>query len=236
MADKNFKGGPGGRLKREEEKNTLYVNNPNDPRLRMYQDSLQAAIPAILGNKEIQYMNTLPMDKRRKYYESEFLKNPKFEAPISSFEAVNRLADANKKQYLTTKRNPFVKTKIEPPAGYSYILGSNPNRLSAIVEYGMYENLPKRKVVFKREEIEPIPTRQTPTPTFIPEKIVAPVMRPVPMEEPVVEKPIETQKREVFYRNNKGQRKIPKAVMPSRQGGWGNQPLLMKLFPKLYER
>ena len=31
---------PGKRLKREEAKNTLYVSNPNDPRLRAYQDSL----------------------------------------------------------------------------------------------------------------------------------------------------------------------------------------------------
>jgi hypothetical protein len=235
MADKNFKGGPGGRLKREEKKNTLYVNNPNDPRLRMYEDSLQAAIPSILANKHIIYMNTLPMDKRRDYYENDRLKNPKFQAPKSSYEARNRLENANKKPY-TIINDESLETVIEPQIGYAYKEGSNPEEISKIRLYGSKKQLPKRKVVYKREDIEPLIPRQSLAPTFTPEEIVAPVMRPVPMEEPVVEKPIETQKREVFYRNNKGQRKIPKAVMPTRQGGWGNQPLLMQLFPKLYER
>jgi len=214
----NFQNGPGGRLKKEEKKNTLYVSNPNDPRLRMYQDSLQAAVPAILGNKEIQYMNTLPMDKRRKYYENEFLKNPKFEAPISSYEAGNRLTDVNKKEYFTLKRNPFINSKIEAPSGHHYTLGSNPQPLSSIIEYGMYENLPKRKVVFKREKLEPMALRQATFPQFEQPQIIAPVMRPVS----VTERPVG--------------RKPPRAVMPTRQGGWGNQPLLMKLFPKIYER
>jgi hypothetical protein len=42
MAQNNFNNGPGGRLKKEEKKNILYVSNPNDPRLKSYQDSLAA--------------------------------------------------------------------------------------------------------------------------------------------------------------------------------------------------
>jgi hypothetical protein len=200
----------------------------------MYQDSLQASIPAILGNKEIKYMNTLQMDKRRKYYENEFLQNPKFEPPISSYEAANRLTDANKKEYFTPKRNPLVKSKIEAGPNHYYTQGSNPKPLSAIVEYGMYENLPKRKVVFKREEIESIQPRQAPAPTFTPGEMIAPVMRPIAVpESPVVKEPVVMEETIV---QKPAERKLPRAVMPSRAGGWGNQPLLMKLFPKLYER
>jgi hypothetical protein len=233
MADKNFKGGPGGRLKREEEKNTLYVNNPNDPRFKMYQDSLQAVIPSILSNKHIIYMNTLPMDKRRDYYENDRLKNPKFQAPKSSYEARNRLENANKKPY-TIINDESLETVIEPQIGYAYKEGSKPEEISKIRLYGSKKQLPKRKVVYKREDIEPLTPRQSPAPTFAPREIVAPVMRPVsvpepmPMEEPIMEEDVVTER--------PVSRKPPRAVMPRRAGGWSNQPLLMKLFPKLYEK
>jgi hypothetical protein len=233
MADKNFKGGPGGRLKREEEKNTLYVNNPNDPRLKMYQDSLQAVIPSILSNKHIIYMNTLLMDKRRDYYENDRLKNPKFQAPKSSYEARNRLENANKKPY-TIINDESLETVIEPQIGYAYKEGSKPEEISKIRLYGSKKQLPKRKVVYKREDLEPIAPRQAIVPQFEQPQIIAPVMRPVsvpepmPMEEPIMEEDVVTER--------PVSRKPPKAVMPSRQGGWGNQPLLMKLFPKLYEK
>jgi hypothetical protein len=91
------------------------------------------------------------------------------------------------------------------------------------------------KTLQKKEPIivEPIPTRQPPVTTFAPSEIVAPIVRPVqvpPMppplelneERPVAALPVE--------------RKLPKAVMPRNPGGWGRQPILMRVFPSLYEK
>jgi len=167
--------GPGKRLKREQANNTLYVNNPNDPRLRMYQDSLQAAIPSILSQKDIIYMNTLPMDERRDYYESGV---SKFTAPQSSYEARNRLEKANKKPY-SIINDESLKTIIEPKSGYSYGDSSDPKEISKIKLYASKVQLPKRKVVFKREEIEPLAPLQTPIPTFDQSEIITPVPRPI---------------------------------------------------------
>jgi hypothetical protein len=96
---------------------------------------------------------------------------------------------------------------------------------------------PKSISVIERkvyEETEQIAPRQTTIPAFAPEQIVAPVMRPVsvhesmPTKEPIMEEEVVIERPVA--------RKPPKAVMPTRAGGWSNQPLLMKLFPKLYER
>lgn len=94
---------------------------------------------------------------------------------------------------------------------------------------------PKRPVVFRpNEPVEPIQPRQAPSPIFSREEIIAPVPRPVdvppapPMRQPVMEEEVVTERPVA--------RKPPKAVMPRRAGGWSNQPLLMQLFPKLYER
>ena len=84
------------------------------------------------------------------------------------------------------------------------------------------------------EDLEPIQPRQAPVPSITLSEMVAPVMRPVsvpestPMEEPIMEEEVIAERPIA--------RKPPKAVMPRRAGGWGNQPLLMQLFPKLYER
>jgi len=99
-----------------------------------------------------------------------------------------------------------------------------------------YGAIPPAPVIERRvsEEVEPLALRQSPAPTFTPGEMIAPVMRPVsvpqttPMKEPMMEEEVVTE-RPVG-------RKLPKAVMPRRQGGWGNQSLLMQLFPKLYER
>jgi hypothetical protein len=86
----------------------------------------------------------------------------------------------------------------------------------------------------KYEEIEPLETRQTQPAAFASEEIVTPVMRPVsvpqttPMEESMMEEEVVTE-RPIG-------RKPPRAVMPRRQGGWSNQPLLMQLFPRLYQK
>jgi hypothetical protein len=242
MADKNFKGGPGGRLKEEEKKNTLYVSNPKDPRLKAYQDSLSLS-------KSDFYIPSLPPNgtgffKNAEDFKKSFAEKIKKYGLARDYRSVVIQSD----EIPALSKYPNFAKRIREQSKYTE--GIQPidyadyNRNRSLDRNNPYTTViykkPERPVVLvkrpKAEVIEPIPTRQSPTPAFTPEEIVAPVMRPVPMEEPVVEKPIEIQKREVFYRNNKGQRKIPKAVMPSRQGGWGNQPLLMKLFPKLYER
>lgn len=233
---------PGKRLKREEAKSTLYVSRPDDPRLQMYRDSLEAAVPAILANKQIRYMNTLPMPKRRDYYENVFFEvgnekqDKRFKPPMSSYAAISRLEQANKKPY-GIEANKNVKTTIEPEKGYSYGWDTpgDSRKFSALTELGVVEHLPKRKVVFRPEEpIELLAPRQAPSPILTREEIIAPVPRPVdvppapPMREPVMEEEVVTERPMA--------RKPPKAVMPRRAGGWSNQPLLMQLFPKLYQR
>jgi hypothetical protein len=185
--------GPGKRLKQEQAKNTLYVNNHNDPKMFAYKKAIDL------------------YEKQKKVYDSETPKGISYD------------------ELLKTKPS-FDMAAGEPEYGYTE---------SGKPIYARKK--PEIKIVFRKETSEPIKPKQATINFPKPEEIVAPVMRPVsvpdvPIEEPVIEKPIETEKREVFYRNNKGQRKPPKAVMPSRQGGWGNQPLLMKLFPKLYEK
>lgn len=95
----------------------------------------------------------------------------------------------------------------------------------------------KRPVIERKatEIVEPLQPRQAPSPILTREEIIAPVPRPVdvppvpPMEEPMMEEEAIVTERPVA-------RKPPRAVMPRRAGGWSNQPLLMQLFPKLYER
>jgi hypothetical protein len=84
------------------------------------------------------------------------------------------------------------------------------------------------------EEVEPIAPRQAAIPSIAPSEIVAPVMRPVsvpvapPMEEPVMEEEVIAERPVA--------RKPPKAVMPRRQGGWGNQSIFMRAFPNLFAK
>lgn len=198
--------GPGKRLKREQVKNTIYVNNPNDPRLRMYRDSLG------LYNHANDYRNILLKNSISPIKDEIIIKN------IDVLEKVNQNIPYSK----------YGNDKIKPIAYYDIGVGND----KQYNESAIYAK-PKREVILvpprkKSKPIEPISPRQTPVPTFTPEEIVAPVMRPVPMKEPVVTEKVAIQKPIA--------RKPPKAVMPTRQGGWSNQPLLMKLFPKLYER
>jgi hypothetical protein len=184
MADNND--GPGKRLKREQAKNTLYVNNPNDPRMFAYKKAIDL------------------YEKQKKVYDSESTKGLSYD------------------ELLKTKPS-FDMPRGEPEYGYTE---------SGKPIYARKK--PKIEVVFKREEIKPLAPRQAPFPQLAQPQMIAPVMRPVsapqstPMEEPMMEE-------EVITERPVG-RKLPRAVMPTRQGGWGNQPLLMKLFPKIYER
>ena len=197
---------PGKRLKREELKNTLYVSNPNDTRLKAYRDSL-----SVYNTAEKNW------DSARKFGRP----NPSGEVYIPT-QMVNAIPGV-----------ASIKTKFEPEAYRSTV---DENR-KANRDFPIYKK-PERPVVFvkrqKAEVIEPLAPRQAPGPSIMPSEMVAPVMRPVavpvapPMEEPMMEEEVITERPVA--------RKPPKAVMPRRAGGWSNQPLLMQLFPKLYER
>jgi hypothetical protein len=212
MADKNFKGGPGGRLKAEEGKNTLYVSNPNDSRLKSYRDSLG------LYNHANDYRNILLKNSISPIKTEIIIKNP---------DVLGRI-----KQNIPYSK--IMNDKIKPIAYYDIGVGND----KQYNESAIYKK-PERPVVLvnrkKSEPIEPMAPRQSPVPQLAQPQMIAPVMRPVsvpqttPMEEPMMEEEDTITERPVG-------RKPPRAVMPTRQGGWGNQPLLMKLFPKLYER
>ena len=220
---------PGKRLKREEKKNNiLYVNRPDDPRLQMYQDSLEANKVAQGLNREIAFMNTMTPQDRYKYYDNKYGRlnmwsgNGRSQRFLNkkqldkSYEAEKRLFQATKQPFTKedktfTKEDKTIRTDIVAPSGtYFEVSPERPGGTKySFPEYGLKENPPKRPVVFRPEPpIEPLAPRQA---TLTPQEIIAPVMRPVA-------------------------RKLPKAVMPRRAGGWSNQPLLMQIFPKLYER
>jgi hypothetical protein len=205
MANNNFKGGPGGRLKAEEDKKTLYVSNPNDPRLQAYQDSLSTFNNLYKFRDEISK-----------------IKDNQFSSKKELNEHIENLKKIYPKNYALLSPNPnknnIYKTIATPDGGI-------------INHANLIATKPQRPVVLMPEPIQP---RQSPVTQLSQPQMIAPVMRPVsvpqttPMEEPMMEEQVVTERPVV--------RKPPRAVMPTRQGGWGNQPLLMKLFPKLYER
>jgi hypothetical protein len=161
MADKNFKSGPGGRLKKEEEKNTLYVSNPNNPRLQVYQDSLSLS----KSNFYIPYGERVFKDSK------DFKK--------SFAEKIKRLGLSRDGKYVDVSN--YLKG-IQPVDYADY------DRNRSLLKNNEYTTViykkPERPVVLvKRPQsnpIEPIATRQVSIPTITPNEIVAPVVRPVP--------------------------------------------------------
>jgi hypothetical protein len=278
MADNNFKGGPGGRLKKEEEKNTLYVSNPNDKRLQAYKDSsalynyseLQSKIegktpaPQYWGpnSRSGNYSKITPsLEDRIKNYKSDWEDAertghsliPRYknlsnytQKQEELFKTTKKLVDTNKNiGYNNNLSSPDISHKKIKPVGYYTGTGINDIYKKPEREVVYREPPPKPKPQIIRpvvrpvernapENIEPIQPRQATFPEITQPEIIAPIMRPVsvpestPMEEPMMEEEVVTERPVV--------RKPPRAVMPTRQGGWGNQPLLMKLFPKIYER
>jgi hypothetical protein len=112
--------GPGKRLKREEAKNTLYVSRPDDPRLKMYQDSL-ALHNTFAGTNPIEINKTL-LDS----YSRDIKKTPS-------------------KNYAPLKNGPYgsalskvVKTAA-PPLNSNKLLGSGFNDAAAV--YGGIVNM-----------------------------------------------------------------------------------------------
>jgi hypothetical protein len=236
MAEKP-KGGP----KSKPASSTLYVKDPNDSRLKMYEDSVTASGRAININNVVNSMKSMPMEKRRLIYTKGVSSPPEAKAAIS------RLENANKKRY-EIARDSSVSVNVDAPKGYGYNTGARiatpggkENNLNV---YGSKVFSPKRKVELVKpprpkpepkpkpaperkvsEPIEPMQPKAASTKLAKPEpEMVAPVVRPVKANKPAVV----AQKTEP--------RKMPKAVMPTRQGGWSKQPLVKRLFPKLYAK
>lgn len=151
MAGSNFKGGPGGRLKREEEKNTLYVNNPNDHRLKAYQDSLN-----VYNIAEKNWESAKKFGKL----------NSGGEVYIPT-RMVNAIPGAIS---IKTKFQPFAyRSTVDENRNFNrdFPIYKKPERPVIFVE---------RK---KTEPIEPLTIRQSTPAKFAPNEIIAPIVRPV---------------------------------------------------------
>jgi hypothetical protein len=155
----------------------IVVTNPNDSRLKSYQDS-----SFIKKN-----FNTYP---RPKGYD----------------QALKRVGQHPASDYFPAPKQPVIykepiQKKPSPPKS-----GGSPKPVE-----------PAKPV---EKEITPPDT--TPAKPVVPEKVVTTDTTATEKKTTPVEKP--TPKR------------MPKAIMPTRQGGWSKQPLLMRLFPKLYKK
>jgi hypothetical protein len=155
----------------------IVVTNPNDPRLKAYQDS-----SFIKKN-----FNTYP---RPKGYD----------------QALKRVGQHPASDYFPAPKQPVIykepiQKKPSPPKS-----GGSPKPVEPAKpvekEITPPDTTPAKPVV---------PEKVTPTDTTATEKKITPVEKPTP-------------------------KKMPKAIMPTRQGGWSKQPLLMRLFPKLYKK
>lgn len=230
--------GPGKRLKREEAKNTLYVSRPDDPRLKAYQDSLslykEGLHPFVhfydYGSGENLQPKESYVPQKNVLFGKTNIKKPDITKDIEGI-----------KEELKWQENSSVRKNLKDRLGLlnkSLQTGIYPTNMDYPDTYTarLIYKKPIRPVVLRPEEpIERLQPRQALSPIFSREEIIAPVPRPVnippapPVNEPVMEEEDTITERPVA-------RKPPKAVMPRRAGGWSNQPLLMQLFPKLYER
>ena len=192
MADKKPKGSP----KSKPASSTLYVKDPNDSRLKMYEDSVTATGRSIADNNFIRELDKMPMDKRR----IEVLKGHKTTPEAN--DAINRLQKANNKRY-ETKVDTSVSTTLKALPGFGYNIkpGSGfkmSEEKSGVTSetkdvHGRTVNTPKRKVELVKpprpkpaperkvsEPAEPMQPRAASTKLAKPEpEMVAPVARPV---------------------------------------------------------
>ena len=199
-------------MKRAQQAQVLRVSSPNDPRLRAYKDSLDTF-------KERQ-------------------------EDLARFNDTKRVWDLTHKGYkLVQDTTPYKDFYGKDRLGYSFTVGDpqNPDATNAAVEGGNIlsptNKIPKRTVIYDPRPEQPVIERMSPRQAMPPE-IVAPAMRPMPQMVPVEqvaplmeEAPVVPQEAAPAV-----VRRGPKAIMPTRQGGWSNQPLLMRMFPKLYAR
>lgn len=295
MADKNFKGGPGGRLKAAavnlnkpttQDSLTLYNNaialdnfykkskspykhqdytatpygktvlkNPflelddiNDNynqllKIRPKQDVIKNNISQTLSG-----LNKIPAYRKEidknKFYQRELSHgNINIDAPMALYD--RRIKPTIFSFYKDD--SPFINDDVEifkydPLAVKPVSMLTPKERIERERKYGKIpsstpKQQPKPVPVIKRtvfEDIEPMAPRQAPVSSIMPSEMVAPVVRPVavpestPMEEPVMEEEVITERPVA--------RKPPRAVMPRRQGGWGNQSIFMRAFPNLFAK
>jgi hypothetical protein len=287
MADKNFKGGPGGRLKAAA---ANFIKPTTQDSLDLYNQA--KVINKFYGsNSNYQKVSETPFDKYLKQNKTSYkdlLTEPSGSYGITLLSRPSNVKTLNQ-EFGTKTTSKELESKFKNKGVFSaypnlfrghYDVYTNPNvppiylhpsiKPQFVTQYeaGVYTDVadvpkydpiaikpvsmltPKERQlrekkygsispvqVIKRkvsEEVEPLAPRQYPAPTFTPGEMIAPVMRPVsvpepmPMKEPVMEEEVVTER--------PMSRKPPRAVMPRRAGGWSNQPLLMKLFPKLYEK
>jgi len=196
MAENTLKGGPG----KKPASSTLYVKDPNDSRLKMYEDSVTATGRAIESNKFVDRLDKMPMDKRR----VEILKG--YKPAAGSGAAIGRLEKANKKPY--KEGDSSVGTSITALDGFGYNQNKSGKRMvkeepgvtvKTLEVYNKNVLTPKRKVELVKpprpkpaperkvsEPIEPMQPRAASTKLAKPEpEMVAPVARPV--KEPLKE-------------------------------------------------
>jgi hypothetical protein len=189
----------------------IVVTNPKDPRLKAYQDSL-----FIKKN-----FNTYP-------------------PPKGYDQALKRVGQHPASDYFPAPQQPVVlkepiRKKPSPPkSGGSTEPVEKPKPVLVKPNFDLPESTPRPiiKKGGKIKSVQPVEKEITPpdtTPTkpvtpekVTPEKVTPPDTTATEKKTTPVEKPTP--------------KKMPKAIMPTRQGGWSKQPLLMRLFPKLYKK
>jgi len=226
MAGINFKDGPGGRMKRAQQAQVLRVSSPNDPRLRAYQDSLNVHNLQNIGLKEFEQSKKLTPAQRTNFWNGAPGNTTGYNVNNPLWDSIWRLniphKDLETSETLTGLGLSFHKPKPFPTPQRTVI----------------YEKpKPKRTVISTPRPAQPVIERMAPRQAMPPE-IVAPAMRPMPMPVPVQQLPPMIEEAPVVPQEAAPAvvRRGPKAIMPTRQGGWSNQPLLMKMFPKLYAK
>ena len=182
MSRMNQKAADGVKIAPPVKRKPIVVTNPNDSRLRAYQDSL-------------------------------FIKKnfKTFPHPKGYDQALKRVGQHPESDYFPAPQQPVVlkkpiQKKPSPPksSGSSEPV-ENPKPIEK--EITPPDTTPAKPVVPEKV----VPEKVVSTDTTVTEKKTTPVEKPTP-------------------------KKMPKAIMPTRQGGWSKQPLLMRLFPKLYTK
>jgi len=234
MAGINFKDGPGGRMKRAQQAQVLRVSSPNDPRLKAFQDSTNVHD---LQKYEIGKWNKLVKmtpAQRNTFYEKEHIANATDPKQLRYNQRTSTYnLDIPDKNLNMIGTNQY----IDSPG----IRHFRPLPFPAPQQTVIYEK-PERKVISTPRPTQPVIKQMGGRQADFPE-IVAPAVRPMPMPVPVQQLPpmieeapvVPQEAAPIVAQKPKGVA-ATKHISPIRGGGWSNQPLLMRMFPKLYAR
>lgn len=201
--------------------NTLYVTDPNDNRLKMYNDSTLATGRAVSINKKVEELKKMPAEKARIESRKGVV------VPSEATAAISRLQNVNKKPY-EEGRSESVYSQVQAPKGSGYKDGVNKLVKNPKNDKGKYiypesinvhgKNVltPKRKVVLvKPEEPKPEPKPK-------PKPVAPPRPKPDPVEkleirpaDTQIVKPKEEKEREVKMRPLKEPREEKRIGMGS---------------------